>query len=177
MKRLSLLLAAMMVFMGIVAASAKLAECYNRQKDYGTRLADAKQKQVDMASVVEFATEKYEELKNTLAETDAASIMARQNMKATQQEHAEATAEVQKHTGQEDDLKRSTQNAADAVSTAQTQLNRDNAAVRETGQAIRDTTQQLRKSSPPEHRRARRTLTLANAARSWVSQPIGPSKR
>ena len=126
------------------AATSKLTECYNRQQDYSNRLAEAKQKQSDMAGAVQAASAKYEELKNTLGETDSATIAAKQNMEAAQQEYAQATAEVEKLAGQEDALKRSTQNAADAVSTAQTQLNRANAAVRETEAAIQSTNRQLR---------------------------------
>ncbi|MCR4883527.1 MAG: phage tail tape measure protein [Clostridiales bacterium] len=126
------------------AATAKLTECYNRQQDYSGRLAEAKQKQSDMAGAVQAASAKYEELKHTLGETDSATIAAKQNMEAAQQEYAQATAEVEKLAGQEDALKRSTQNAADAVSTAQTQLNRANAAVRETEAAIQSTNRQLR---------------------------------
>ena len=126
------------------AASDKLTECYGRQQDYSSRLADARQKQSDMAAAVESATAKYEELRDSLGETDSATIAAKANMEAAKQDYADASAEVQKLAGQEDALKRSTQNAADAVSTAQTQLNRAQAAVRETEAAIRDTNQQLR---------------------------------
>ena len=128
----------------LTAASSKLTECYARQQDYTNRLAQAKQKQADLSMEVEMATVKYEELRDTLGETDSATIMAKQNMKAFQQEHAEASAEVEKLSGQVDALKRSTQNAADAFSTTQTQLNKANAAVRETEAAIKDTTRALR---------------------------------
>ena len=106
------------------AASEKLTECYNRQQDYSSRLADAKAKQNDLAMEVQVATIQYEHYRDTLGETNSATIAAKQNMEAAQQEYAEATAEVEKLAGQNDALQRSTQNAADAVSTAQSQLNK-----------------------------------------------------
>ena len=56
----------------------------------------------------------------------------------------EATAEVEKLAGQNDALQRSTQNADDAVSTAQSQLNKAQAAVKETEAAIKQTNQELK---------------------------------
>ena len=114
----------------LTAATSKLSECYQRQKDYAQRLADARDRQEDLRMEVETATLGYEHYRDTLGETDSATIAARQNMEAAQQEYAEATAEVEQLAGQNDALRRSTQNAADAVSTAQTQLNRAQAAVR-----------------------------------------------
>jgi TP901 family phage tail tape measure protein len=128
----------------LVAASGKLNECYQRQEDYARRLADAKDKQEDLRFEVETATVQYEHYRDTLGETDSATIAAKQNMEAAKQEYADATAEVEKLAGQNDALKRSTQNAADAVSTAQTQLNKAETAVRETEAAVRDTNAQLR---------------------------------
>ena len=128
----------------LTAATSKLSECYQRQEDYAQRLADARDRQEDLRMEVETATLGYEHYRDTLGETDSATIAARQNMEAAQQEYAEATAEVEQLAGQNDALRRSTQNAADAVSTAQTQLNRAQAAVRETEAAIRDTNAQLR---------------------------------
>ena len=106
------------------AATARLRECYDRQEDYAQRLADAKDKQEDLRFEVETATVQYEHYRDTLGETDSATIAAKQNMEAAQQEYAEASAEVEHLAGQNDALRRSTQNAADAVSTAQTQLNK-----------------------------------------------------
>ena len=126
------------------AATARLRECYDRQEDYAQRLADAKDKQEDLRFEVETATVQYEHYRDMLGETDSATIAAKQNMEAAQQEYAEASAEVEHLAGQNDALRRSTQNAADAVSTAQTQLNKAEASVRETEAAIRDTNAQLK---------------------------------
>ena len=128
----------------LTAASAKLQECYTRQEDYAQRLADAKAKQADLRAEVEIATVNYEKYRDSLGESDSATIAAKANMEAFQQELQEADAEVEKLSGQNDALKRSTQNAADAVSTAQTQLNRANATLRETEAELRETNRQLR---------------------------------
>lgn len=128
----------------LAAANSKLSESYQRQTDYAHRLDEAKTRQATLKAEVTSATQAYKHYKNTLGETDSATIAAKANMEAAQQEYAAASQEVRKLSGQNDALKRSTQNAADAVSTAQTQLNRAQAAVRETEAAIRSTNQQLR---------------------------------
>ena len=133
----------------LAAASAKLTECYNRQGEYAERLSEAKDKQSELASEVADATAQYEQYRDTLGETDSATIAAKQNMEAAKQEYDAASEEVEKLSGQNDALQRSTQNAADAVSTAQTQLNKAEAAVRETEAAISETSSalQIAKSS------------------------------
>lgn len=128
----------------LVAASAKLTECYQRQNEYSQKLEDAKTKQANLRSEVDRAREQYERYKSTLGESNAQTENAKNVLDQAEREYAEATAEVEKLTGQNDALQRSTQNAADAVSTAQTQLNRAEAAVRETEEAIRETNAQLR---------------------------------
>lgn len=128
----------------LAATNSKLSESYQRQTDYAHRLDEAKTRQATLKAEVTSATQAYKHYKNTLGETDSATIAAKANMEAAQQEYAAASQEVRKLSGQNDALKRSTQNAADAVSTAQTQLNRAQAAVRETEAAIRSTNQQLR---------------------------------
>ena len=133
----------------LAAASAKLTECYNRQGEYAERLSAAKDKQSELAAEVADATAQYEQYRDTLGETDSATIAAKQNMEAAKQEYDAASEEVEKLSGQNDALQRSTQNAADAVSTAQTQLNKAEAAVRETEAAISETSSalQIAKSS------------------------------
>ena len=128
----------------LAAASEKLNECYTRQQDYTGRLAEAKQRQADLSIELQLASSCYEELKTRLGESDSATIAAKQNMEAFQQEYNDASAEVQQLSGQLDALKRSTQNAADGVTTAQTQLNNAKTSLKDTEAAIRDTTQQLR---------------------------------
>lgn len=127
-------------------ATSKLTECYNRQTDYAQRLDDARQRQSALGDTVSQATALYERYKNELGETDSATIMAKANMEAAQEEYRVATEEVNTLAGQQDALRRATQNAADAVSTQQTQLNRAQAAVRETETAIRGCNDALRLS-------------------------------
>ena len=128
----------------LVSANAKLTECYNRQTDYSQRLTDAKLRQSALQSQEKSATQVYQYYKLTLGETDSATIAAEQNMERAAQEYNDATEEVKKLSGQCDALKKSSQNAADAVSTAQTQLNKAKATVRETEAAIKDTSKELR---------------------------------
>ena len=127
----------------LTAATSKLTECYHRQQDYAQRLEAAKTRQDALREEVERAARAYEEYKNTLGESDSATIAAKANLVAAEQEYAVVTAEVTKLAGQNDALKRSTQNAADAVSSAQTQLNKAKGALKETEAAIRDTNREL----------------------------------
>ena len=127
-------------------ATSKLTECYNRQTDYAQRLDDARQRQAALGDAVNQATALYEQYKNELGETDSATLTAKANMEAAQEEYRAATEEVNTLAGQHDALRRATQNAADAVSTQQTQLNRAQAAVRETETAIRGCNDALRLS-------------------------------
>ena len=113
-------------------ASDKLQECYNRQNDYAQRLVDAKDKQQQLKTEVASAAQAYRHYKNTLGETDSATITAKANLDAYKDEYRAAVQEVKKLEGQNVALKKSTQNAADAFSSAQTRLNGAKAAVRET---------------------------------------------
>ena len=128
----------------LAQATTRLHECYDRQNDYAQRLDQARTRQSDLRAEVERASSAYEHYRDTLGESNSATIAARANLDAAQQEYDEATADVERLAGQQDALQRATQNAADAVSTQQTQLNRAQAAVRETGEAIRETNRQLR---------------------------------
>ena len=113
-------------------ASDKLQECYTRQNDYAQRLVDAKDKQQLLKTEVASAAQAYKHYKNTLGETDSATIAAKANLDACKDEYRAAVQEVKKLEGQNVALKKSTQNAADAFSSAQTRLNGAKAAVRET---------------------------------------------
>ena len=127
----------------LTAASDKLTECFTRQNDYTRRLEDAKQRQSELRTELDRATQSYEHYRSTLGDTDAATIAAQQNMESARQEYNAATQEVEKLSGQCDALRKSTQNAADAVTTAETQLNKAKAGLRETEAAIKDTNAQL----------------------------------
>ena len=104
------------------AANDKLQECFSRQNDYAQRLADAKDKQQQLKTEVASAAQAYKHYKNTLGETDSATIAAKANLDAYKGEYRAAVQEVRKLEGQNVALKKSTQNAADAFSAAQTKL-------------------------------------------------------
>ena len=127
----------------LVAANDKLKENYDRHQDYTQRLEQAKARQEDLRIEVEAATVAYENYRNTLGDTDSATIAAKQNLDQYQQEYAEATAEVTKLEGQVKALQKTMQNSADAVSKATTDLNNAKAAAKDTEAEIRKLTEQL----------------------------------
>ena len=124
-------------------ASDKLQECYTRQNDYAQRLTDAKDKQQQLKTEVASAAQAYKHYKNTLGETDSATIAAKANLDAYKSEYRTAVQEVKKLEGQNVALKKSTQNAADAFSAAQTKLNGAKGAVKETAAEIDQCNRQL----------------------------------
>ena len=127
----------------LVAANDKLKENYNRHQDYTQRLEQAKARQEDLRFEVEAATVAYENYRDSLGETDSATIAAKQNLERYQEEYADATAEVTKLEGQVKALQKTMQNSADAVSKATTDLNNAKAAVKDTEAEIRRLTEQL----------------------------------
>ena len=127
----------------LVAANDKLKENYNRHQDYTQRLEQAKARQEELRFEVEAATVAYEGYRDSLGETDSATIAAKQNLERYQQEYEEATAEVTKLDGQVKALQKTMQNSADAVGKAQTDLNNAKAAVKDTEAEIRRLTEQL----------------------------------
>lgn len=127
----------------LVAANDKLKENYDRHQDYTQRLEQAKARQEDLRFEVEAATFAYENYRDSLGETDSATIAARQNLERYQEEYADATAEVTKLEGQVKALQKTMQNSADAVSKATTDLNNAKAAVKDTEAEIRRLTEQL----------------------------------
>ena len=127
----------------LVAANDKLKENYNRHQDYTQRLEQAKARQEDLRFEVEAATVAYENYRDSLGETDSATIAAKQNLERYQEEYADATAEVTKLEGQVKALQKTMQNSADAVSKATTDLNNAKAAVKDTEAEILRLTEQL----------------------------------
>lgn len=130
----------------LAQATSKLTECYNRQTDYAQRLEKARQRQTALSTEVQNASSAYERYRDSLGESDSATIAAKANMEAAQQEYEAACNEVKQLAGQQDALRKATQNAADAVSTQQTHLNKAQASVRETERAIRGCNDALRLS-------------------------------
>ena len=74
----------------------------------------AKDKQQQLKTEVASAAQAYKHYKNTLGETDSATIAAKANLDAYKSEYRAAVQEVKKLEGQNVALKKSTQNAADA---------------------------------------------------------------
>lgn len=101
----------------LAQATSKLTEYYNRQNDYALRLEHAKQHQSALRDKVQNATAAYTRYRNSLGESDSATIAAKSNINAAQQEYEATTDEVKKLVGHPAARRKATQNAADAVST------------------------------------------------------------
>ena len=89
---------------------------HGRTTSRAQRLADAKDKQQQLKTEVASAAQAYKHYKNTLGETDSATIAAKANLDAYKGEYRAAVQEVKSWEGQDVALKKSTQNAADAFS-------------------------------------------------------------
>ncbi len=126
------------------AANDKLQECFSRQNDYAQRLTDAKTAQQALKEQVAAAAQQVRTYSATLGENDSATIAAKANLDALKAEYRNSCAEVKKLTGQNTALKKTTQNAADAVTDATTKLNTAQAAVRSTQAEINQCNQSLR---------------------------------
>ena len=120
----------------LTAANTKLQECYDRQTDYAKRLEDARKAQQALKDQVKAATNQVKSFSKTLGDSDSATIAARANLDQLKVEYRASVQEVKKLAGQNTALKKSTQNAADAVTTATTNLNKANAAVKTTKASI-----------------------------------------
>lgn len=126
------------------AANNKLSECYNRQNDYAQRLDDAKKAQQALKEQVAAAAQQVKTYSATLGENDSATIAAKANLDALKVEYRASVQEVKKLSGQNEALKKTTQNAADAVSQANTNLNMARAGVKQTEAEIARCNQSLR---------------------------------
>lgn len=126
------------------AANNKLSECYNRQNDYAQRLEDAKKAQQALKEQVGAAAQQVRMFSSTLGESDSATIAAKANLDALKVEYRTSVQEVKKLSGQNAALKKTTQNAADAVSQANTNLNIARAGVKTTEAEIARCNQSLR---------------------------------
>lgn len=125
-------------------ANARLTETYTRQQQYSQRLAEAKVRHQDLSDAIREQTELVTTLKdagmeNTMYYEDEAAELER-----LRQEYAASSEEVKKLSGQCEALQKATQRAADAVSTAQTNLNNAKATVKETEAEIARLEQRLK---------------------------------
>ena len=127
----------------LTAANDKLQECFARQGDYAQRLTDARAAQEALKAQVAAAAQQVRTFSQTLGDSDSATIAARANLDALKTEYRASVQEVKKLAGQNTALQKSTQNAADAVSTANVNLNNARAAVRSTQAEITRCNQSL----------------------------------
>lgn len=116
----------------LTAANTKLQECYDRQNDYASRLQTARTAQEALRQQVAAAAEQVRQYSATLGANDSATIAAKANLDQLKEEYRLSVAEVKKLTGQNTALQKTTQNAADAVSQANTNLNNARAGVQTT---------------------------------------------
>jgi TP901 family phage tail tape measure protein len=144
-------------------AGDKLQECYARQGEYAKRLEEAKNRQAQLKQEVTGAARTYRQYSDALGETDSATIAAKSNLDLVKEEYRQQTAEVRKLEGQQVALKKSTQNAADAFSSAQTKLNGARAAVKQTASEITACDKALRLAQTSWDA-AGRTIKSGNAA-------------
>ena len=144
-------------------ASDKLQECYARQGEYARRLEEAKNRQAQLKQEVTGAARTYRQYSDALGETDSATIAAKSNLDLVKEEYRQQTAEARKLEGQQVALKKSTQNAADAFSSAQTKLNGARTAVKQTASEITACDKALRLAQTSWDA-AGRTIESGNAA-------------
>lgn len=116
----------------LTAANTKLQECYDRQNDYASRLQTARTAQEALRQQVAAAAEQVRQYSATLGANDSATIAAKANLDQLKEEYRLSVVEVKKLTGQNTALQKTTQNAADAVSQANTNLNNARAGVQTT---------------------------------------------
>jgi len=128
------------------AARDKLQECYDRQGDYANRLAEAQNRQAVLNDVVRQAADAYADCRARLGESDQATLDAASHLNEVRERYRETSEEVRKLAGQCEALKRATQNAADAVSTGNSNLNKASAAVKQTEADIQNTNKALQLS-------------------------------
>ena len=127
----------------LTAANDKLQESFTRQGDYAQRLTDARAAQEALRAQVAAAAQQVRTFSQTLGDSDSATIAARANLEALKTEYRASVQEVKKLAGQNTALQKSTQNAADAVSTAGVNLNHARAAVKNTQAEITRCNQSL----------------------------------
>lgn len=120
----------------LTQANSKLRECYDRQNDYAQRLVDAKARQAALKDEVRQAADAYKQYVRELGTSNSATIAVKANLDALKGEYRASVQEVKLLQGQNTALVKATQNAADAVSTAQTRFNGAQAAVKQTSAEI-----------------------------------------
>ena len=128
------------------AAVLKLSECSNREIEYANRLDTARAAQQALKDQVRLAAQEYRNLSSAHKENDTEVEAAKEKLDRLKGEYRDSTQEVKKLAGQHTALKKSMQNAADAVSSTGTNLNNARAAVKSTEAEIVKCNQALRLS-------------------------------
>ena len=126
------------------AAEAKLGECSSREIEYAHRLDDARKAQQALKEQVRLAAEQVRNYSTNLGQSHSVTIAAQQNLDALKGEYRESVQATKLLAGQHTALKKSMQNAADAVSSTCTNLNNARAAVRSTEAEITKCNKALR---------------------------------
>ena len=127
----------------LTAANDKLQECYKRQNDYAQRLVDAKQAHEALGRQVDIAQQQVESYSAVLGDSAAETLAAKAHLDQLTEEYEASEKAVKKLAGQNTALQKATQNAADAVTTARTNLNKAHAAVKTTQASIDKCNQSL----------------------------------
>ncbi len=128
----------------LAAAETKLGECSNREIEYARRLRETSAAQQALKEQVAAAAAQVKNYTKNLGESHSATIAAQQNLDALKGEYRESVQATKQLAGQHAALKKSMQNAADAVSSTSTNLNNARAAVHSTEAEIDKCNKSLR---------------------------------
>lgn len=115
----------------LTQANQKLTDSYNRYTEYGNRLNEAKTKLQGLSDQVKVAAYTYETFKAHFGENDTLTQSAASNLRDLSLQYQQQKDEVEKLAGQYDALRKSMENAANAVSTTQTALNNATAKLKD----------------------------------------------
>lgn len=127
----------------LVAANQKLTDSYARQERLKQSLTDARAEMERIKPTVTAAATAYRRYRDTLGESDSATIAAKQNLERAKQEYKDTADRVKLLEGQIKSNSKTLQNNADAISRAATNLNNAKAAVRTTEAEIKKLTEEL----------------------------------
>jgi len=127
----------------LVAANQKLTDAHARQEKMTTALTAARGELSQAKAAVASASSEYQKLAVSLGESDAATVMARENFARCEQEYQDAQGKVKLLEGQLQSNTKALQNNADAISKTKTDLNNAKAAVKDTESEIRQLTERL----------------------------------
>lgn len=128
------------------AANIKLKESVANNDKTKASLDQARLKYDELGRQVQSAADRHRQYASTLGESDSATIAAKANLDALEQEYQAAGAEVKRLEGSLVATQKAMQTGADKVSAAQTALNSAQAELRETEAALKRCALELRAS-------------------------------